>query len=200
MYLPPRNKFRPSTQGFQQRAKGKYPHQQPRYLLPTKYTSIPQKNMPPPSTIQRINPPRLQLLKVAFHPSHLLFRVPLPAHYLPNYPKRIARPVRLRRISRKLFVRQVRIVFQGARGLYQVYPLPTFPVSELRTPNGRIQGGGEENVLGLLPLSVIRVVARPNEVAYLQIRTRAVEIGLRERARALIRRWKFVEVLYHLYI
>src|SRR4029077_9965272 len=59
---------------------------------------------------------------------------------------------------------KIGVVFKRSSRLHNVDSAGPLTKGELRSPDSRIQRAGQINVGRLLPLTVVRIVARPNEI------------------------------------
>lgn len=81
----------------------------------------------------------LELFDVVPHRLEPFGRMPLPFHDLSNDARRFAAAIGPGRIARKFPVRQVGVIHDRTRGLYDIDPLPTIAKRQLGAPDRRFQ-------------------------------------------------------------
>jgi hypothetical protein len=92
---------------------------------------------------------------VLLHRIELFRWVPLPLRDLPRDPKRTAGAVGLGGVTGVLLVRQVGVIFDRTRCLYDINPAAAFALGQLGSPGSGIQGSREVDVGCLLSLAVV---------------------------------------------
>ena len=121
------------------------------YRLARKSETVPSKQL----IVDRLDAETFQHLKVIPHVLEHLRRMPFPAQNLAHHPQRVAGPVGPRRVPRKLLVRQIGIVLEGAGRLHAVDSAWLVACRQFRAPYGRILCRGQVDIVGFLPLAIV---------------------------------------------
>jgi len=119
----------------------------------------------------------LELFKLAPHVLEHLRGVRLPVQDLASHSQWLPGAVGPRRVAREPLVRQVGVILEGACGFYPVDSAWSLAHRQFRSPNSRIQGCSQVNVVRLPSLAEIGAIARFEQVPRLQVSLRAVVEG-----------------------
>ncbi len=119
----------------------------------------------------------LKTCNPVFHAIDQLRGVPPPTRALARDSQGLLGTVRLRWVGPLLC--QIGVRHDRARRFHRVDPPGTFAECKFCPPGSRIQAAGQIDVARLLPRTEIRVIARLNEVSWLQVSPRAVVEPLR---------------------
>ena len=95
----------------------------------------------------------------------------LPPRHLAPHDQSCAGAVRFRWIPGIFLVGQVWVILECAGGFHDVYPARSRPQSQFRAPDRRIQRRRKVDKVRLNARPVIRAIARPDQIAGVQIGT-----------------------------